>query len=90
MIIAPFPLQKIKCPEVLYEEVLEVRERILPRLDTSAEEIALEKWKVEQGSTGEKLLIMQEVDEVKLRQDLQQILNKGITSLAVVLLHSYM
>lgn len=90
IIIAPFPLQKIVCPDVLYEEVLEVRERIVPRLDTSAEEIALEKWKVERGSTGEELLVMKQVDEVKLRQDLQQILDKGITSLAVVLLHSYM
>lgn len=81
---------KIVCPEVLYEEVVEVRERIVPRLDTSTEEIALEKWRVEQGSTGEELLVMKQVDEVQLRQDLQQILDKGITSLAVVLLHSYM
>lgn len=85
-----YPEQKIVCPEVLYEEVVEVRERIVPRLDTSAEEIALEKWIVEQGSTGEELLVMKQVDEVQLRQDLQKILDKGITSLAVVLLHSYM
>lgn len=67
-----------------------MRERIVPRLDTSTEEIALEKWRVEQGSTGEELLVLKQVDEVQLRQDLQQILDKGITSLAVVLLHSYM
>lgn len=85
-----YPEQKIICPEVLYEEVVEVRERIVPRLDTSTEEIVLEKWTVEQGSTGEELLVMKQVDEVQLRQDLQQILDKGITSLAVVLLHSYM
>lgn len=89
-VIINFPFQKITCPEVLYEEVLEVKERILPRLDASTEEIASEKWKIAQGSTGEELLITKQVNEVKLRQDLQQILNKGIKSLAVVLLHSYM
>lgn len=86
-----FPLlQKILCPDILYEEVVEVRERVLPRQDASSAEITAEQWKVKQGLTGEELLVMKEVDEVKLRHDLKQILKKGITSLAVVLLHSYM
>ncbi len=34
--------------------------------------------------------IWQTVNEEKLREDLQQLLGKGIRSLAVVLLHSYM
>ena len=83
-------MQKIICPDVLYEEVVEVKERVLPRQDTSTKEIGAEQWKVKQGSTGEELLVMKEVDEVKLRQDLEQVLKKGITSLAVVFLHSYM
>lgn len=81
---------KILCPDILYEEVVEVRERVLPRQDASSAEITAEQWKVKQGLTGEELLVMKEVDEVKLRHDLKQILKKGITSLAVVLLHSYM
>ncbi|MPC56796.1 5-oxoprolinase [Portunus trituberculatus] len=81
---------KILCPDILYEEVVEVRERVLPRQDASLEEITAEQWKVKQGLTGEELLVMKEVDEVKLRHDLKKILKKGITSLAVVLLHAYM
>jgi 5-oxoprolinase (ATP-hydrolysing) len=39
--------------------------------------------------TGEKLRILQSPDEQQIRDDLTAVLAKGITSLAVVFLHSY-
>ncbi|KAK3853136.1 hypothetical protein Pcinc_040305 [Petrolisthes cinctipes] len=81
---------KVVCPDVLYEEVVEVRERVVPRQDTDQAEATNNQWKVEKGITGEEILVTKEVDEPKLRQDLKKILDKGITSLAVVLIHSYM
>jgi N-methylhydantoinase A/oxoprolinase/acetone carboxylase beta subunit len=41
------------------------------------------------GVTGEKLRILQSPDEQQIRDDLKAVLAKGITSLAVVFLHSY-
>lgn len=78
------------CPDVLYEDVVEVRERVVPRHDTSQTEATNNQWKVEKGSTGEEILVRKEVDKSKLCHDLKKILDKGITSLAVVLVHSYM
>lgn len=83
-------MQEIVCPDVLYEAVVEVEERVVPRQDVSQVEAVNNKWDVKKGTTGEELLITTELNEAKLRQDLKIILNMGIKSLAVVLLHSYM
>ncbi|XP_045604599.1 5-oxoprolinase [Procambarus clarkii] len=81
---------EIVCPDVLYEEVIEVRERVVPRQDTSKGEALDNNWSLTKGSTGDEMLITKELDEAKLQEDLKEILQKGIRSLAVVLIHSYM
>lgn len=81
---------EITCPEVLYEDVVEVGERIVPRQDVTVGEATNNGWSIAQGTTGEELVIMKPLDEAKLRKDLGRILSKGIKSLAVVLIHSYM
>ncbi|XP_042898773.1 5-oxoprolinase [Parasteatoda tepidariorum] len=78
---------EIKCPEDLYEEIIEVDERIV-----------LEKSKCEIkkicptliSTTGENVKVWTPLNEEKLRNDLNIVLSKGIKSLAVVLIHSYM
>ncbi|KAF2347759.1 Hydantoinaseoxoprolinase N-terminal [Trinorchestia longiramus] len=77
---------RVACPEVLYEEVIEVQERLLPILQGVHDHPDVPQVK---GSTGERLLLLQELDEKQLRDDLARVLAKGITSLAVLLLHSY-
>jgi len=41
------------------------------------------------GTTGEKLTVTKELDVDKLKSDLKSLLEKGIKSLAVVLMHAY-
>lgn len=41
------------------------------------------------GLTGEQVLVLKSPDLTLLRSQLQEVLSKGITSLAVVFLHSY-
>uniref|UniRef100_A0A3Q2XXN9 5-oxoprolinase, ATP-hydrolysing n=1 Tax=Hippocampus comes TaxID=109280 RepID=A0A3Q2XXN9_HIPCM len=73
---------EVSVPEVLYEEVIEVDERVvlkqdgclLPRKDRS---------------TGDSLEVWQEVDLERVEKDLKGVLSRGITSVAVLLLHSY-
>lgn len=47
------------------------------------------KWRRVKGCTGEDLFITRELDEEKLRLDLEELKRSGIESLAVVLAHSY-
>ena len=78
----------IQCPEVLYEEVVEVKERLL----LQSERCELEKtgWREVEGSTGEGLHVVQELDTEKLKKDLEGLRERGISSLACVLMHSYL
>lgn len=79
---------EIRMPEVLYEEVIEVDERVvlhqggcrLPK-DPSLKTFI--------GSTGDSLEIWEPINLEKLRLLLQGVLSRGIRSLAVVLMHSY-
>ena len=41
------------------------------------------------GDTGEQLVVVQPLDEDSLRTQLQAVLQKGISALTVLLLHSY-
>lgn len=82
-----FDLEIIR-PEVLYEEVIEVSERVVLhqkgcQLTTSVNSETLE------GSTGEFLDLWCPLDLKSLETELQRVLGKGIQSLAVVLIHSY-
>jgi 5-oxoprolinase (ATP-hydrolysing) len=47
-------------------------------------------WRQVTGTTGEKLLVCQELNEDTLRKDLIVLKEKGINSIAVVFAHSYM
>ncbi|XP_074644558.1 5-oxoprolinase-like [Tubulanus polymorphus] len=78
---------EIVTPDVLFEEIIEVEERIVLNQDSCQLNKSCE---IKTGSTGEKVDIWQVFNEDKLRKDLQKILDKGIQSLAVVLMHSYL
>ncbi|CAM9615814.1 unnamed protein product, partial [Sphacelaria rigidula] len=70
---------EIRRPELLYKTVVEVCER---RKMLSSEGVVV-------GLTGEGVRVVQEPDMVAVRSSLQGVLDQGITSLAIVLLHSY-
>ncbi|CAG7823293.1 unnamed protein product [Allacma fusca] len=79
----------ITMPENLYEEVLEIDERVITdRADCEME--SSKSWRKEVSSTNENLLVAVDIDLEKVREDLERIKAKGIKSLAIVLLHSYM
>nr|XP_031842230.1 5-oxoprolinase [Nomia melanderi] len=80
---------KVVTPEVLYKEVVEVKCRVIPALPDRCC-MDTKRWRKVKGSTGEELLVTQELDEERLKQDLEQLRRSGIESLAVVLAHSYM
>uniref|UniRef100_A0A8D3BLT0 5-oxoprolinase, ATP-hydrolysing n=1 Tax=Scophthalmus maximus TaxID=52904 RepID=A0A8D3BLT0_SCOMX len=61
---------EVAMPDVLYEEVIEVDERVVL-------------------NTGDSLEVWQELDLECVEKDLRGVLSRGITSLAVLLLHSY-
>ncbi|KAG5268176.1 hypothetical protein AALO_G00209110 [Alosa alosa] len=79
---------EVSVPEVLYEEVIEVDERVvlkqhgchLPRKESK---------RTVTGSTGDSLEVWRELDLPQVERDLRGVLSRGITSLAVLLLHSY-
>ncbi|XP_067832973.1 5-oxoprolinase-like [Heptranchias perlo] len=79
---------EIVMPEVLYEEVIEVDERVvlqhvgcqLPKRD-GLETVT--------GSTGEGVEVWRRVNTSELEVKLMGVLSRGICSLAVLLLHSY-
>ncbi|PVD21468.1 hypothetical protein C0Q70_19641 [Pomacea canaliculata] len=76
----------IRKPEELYEDVVEVEERLV----MCREDCRLNgRHPVVIATTGEKLEVWQPVNETKLRSDLQNVYTKGIRCLAVVLMHAY-
>ncbi|KAK0084686.1 hypothetical protein PV326_006193 [Microctonus aethiopoides] len=79
---------KINTPSVLYQQVLEVKCRVIPTLPDRCL-LDSSKWKKVKGSTGENLFIIDEIDEEKLKNDLKYLKEIGIESLAVVFAHSY-
>lgn len=84
---------EINRPDLLYEVVKEVDERVLLEKDVPLDSIYNEDGKHHKpqmlGVTGEKVYVLKEIDLEKLRTDLQDILDKGITSVAVSLMHAY-
>uniref|UniRef100_A0A5F8H024 5-oxoprolinase, ATP-hydrolysing n=1 Tax=Monodelphis domestica TaxID=13616 RepID=A0A5F8H024_MONDO len=76
---------RVPMPQVLYEEVVEVDERVVlyqPGEPGAGTPI--------QGTTGDFLEIKRPVDLGSLRGKLKDLLARGIRSLAVVFMHSYM
>lgn len=77
---------KIEMPEGLYEAVVEAKERVIldsPRCQLTA------KGRQVDATNGEKLWIIEELDQEHLKRELEKIHDKGISSIAVVLMHSY-
>ncbi|XP_068017179.1 5-oxoprolinase [Melanerpes formicivorus] len=79
---------EVAVPEVLYEEVIEVDERLIPH-QPGCQLPGTEAMPLLQGSTGGALQVQRPLDLAALRQELERVLARGITSLAVLLLHSY-
>ncbi|XP_054168710.1 5-oxoprolinase-like [Oppia nitens] len=77
----------IKRPQLLYEEVIEVDERVVIKQDVC--QINNKTCEVVVGNTGDYLEIWKPINLQVLRQNLEKVFAKGIKSLAVVLLHSY-
>uniref|UniRef100_A0A8C3UN50 5-oxoprolinase n=1 Tax=Catharus ustulatus TaxID=91951 RepID=A0A8C3UN50_CATUS len=66
---------EVAMPDMLYEEVIEVDERIVPEQPDCC--------------SGVTLLVQKPLDLERLRGDLEGLLSRGFRSLAVLLLHSY-
>ncbi|XP_055559879.1 5-oxoprolinase isoform X3 [Falco cherrug] len=79
---------EVAVPEVLYEEVIEVDERLIPH-QPGCRLPGKETLPVLEGSTGASLLVQRPLELSALRQELEGVLARGIRSLAVLLLHSY-
>lgn len=74
-------------PNTLYEEVIEAEERVY--LDDPRCQLDKSHMKEKETSTQEKVFVQRELNVNQLRAKLQDVLHKGIKSLAVVLMHSY-
>ncbi|XP_053198378.1 5-oxoprolinase [Scomber japonicus] len=79
---------EVAMPEVLYEEVIEVDERVVLRQD-DCQLPRKDPKRIVTGSTGDSLEVWRELDLEHVEKDLKGVLSRGITSLAVLLLHSY-
>ena len=79
---------EIRCPEVLYEEVVEVEERLV--LSNNSCQLDRSGWRAARGTTGEEMFVTRDLQEEDLRQKLIRLKEKGINSIACVLMHSYM
>lgn len=75
-------------PDVLFEEVVEVDERIIPTHPRSSVD-ALKAFREVEGITGEKYHVVQELDSVRLAADLQGLKDRGYGSVAVALINSF-
>ncbi|KAF5797773.1 putative 5-oxoprolinase (ATP-hydrolyzing) [Helianthus annuus] len=83
-----FDLTVLK-PSNLYEEVIEVDERIELVPDTEKTALNSADLNVVTGVSGERVQVVKPVNEETLRPLLAGLLEKGIKCLAVVLMHSY-
>ncbi|KAL1131593.1 hypothetical protein AAG570_011207 [Ranatra chinensis] len=81
---------EIIIPDVLYEEVLEVDCRVVPEMKGRCNLPYAKDWHPVECTSGERFLVKKEIDLNSLREQLEHIKNKGINSIAVVLMHSYM
>ena len=82
-----FDLAIVK-PDMIYEEVVEVKGRFLPHFE-AAECDLYKSWPKIKGITGEDMFEAESLDENELKATLRSLLEKGIKCIAVALLHSY-
>eukprot|EP01031_Cornospumella_fuschlensis_P036076 gene36076-43747_t len=78
---------KIVRPELLYEEVVEVDERVVLVTDHNTHPYPADQIIV--GKAQDKIFIEKSIQKEAVAAQLQSIYNKGIRSLAVVFIHSY-
>ncbi|GAX27622.1 5-oxoprolinase [Fistulifera solaris] len=74
-------------PGLLYETVVPIDERIVLQKYTPA--AWSQQYESRKGVTGESVLIVQRPNLPKIRDDLLQLRDQGITSLAICLMHAY-
>ncbi|CAI7650439.1 unnamed protein product [Penicillium glandicola] len=87
----------IQRPDVLYEDVVEIDERVTiedyqqnPTPDKESLQKALESdAALKKGVSGEVIRVLEPLDEESTRQSLKQLYEKGYRSIAVCLVHSY-
>ena len=79
----------IRRPELLYEHVVEIDERISLIKEGEIHGAVETKSNVLVGLSHEKLVVSKEIDDTEIRTCLSEILHLGIRSIAVVFLHSY-
>jgi len=89
----------IRRPDVLYQKVVEVDERVTledyaedpyrnqTKADAKHEES--DKNELVQGLSGEAVRILQRPDESNIKEDLQKLYDEGIRSISVCLMHGY-
>lgn len=78
---------KIVTPDILYEEVIEVDCRVIPTHDGKCKMI--HQWPEVTGSTGETFYKTKSLDTSILTSELKKLKERGISSIAVVLMHAY-
>ncbi|CAJ0926300.1 unnamed protein product, partial [Mesorhabditis belari] len=76
----------IRIPEVLYSDVIEIDERVIPsNQKCEMKEIGEEAM----ATNGQKILVERSLNDEELRVSLEEIKSNGFHSLAVLFLHSY-
>jgi 5-oxoprolinase (ATP-hydrolysing) len=75
-------------PNLLYEQVVQVKERVLLE-EYCSQELIDKLGNSQVGITGEKVLIEHVPDMEVIRKELEKLRDAGITSLAVALMHAY-
>ena len=78
---------EIKKPELLYQEVIEADERL--RILRGNEDVSAVEGKIVKGITGDRLAVIRPLDISAIKSDLQAVYDRGIRSIAVVLMHAY-
>lgn len=79
---------EIKCPENLYDHVIEVDERVLLANDDLMKRPTLQPQNLHDAITGEKMYVEKPLDADQIRKILQELQEKGIKSIAVVFMHA--
>lgn len=76
-------------PALLYERVVPVDERVILRQFTPPSFHSDGQYESHVGVTGESVLVVQEPDLDRVRQQLEELRDAGVTALAVCLMHAY-
>uniref|UniRef100_A0A1I7TQH1 5-oxoprolinase n=1 Tax=Caenorhabditis tropicalis TaxID=1561998 RepID=A0A1I7TQH1_9PELO len=77
----------IKIPEVLYDDVIEVDERVLILEQTK--ELVGENVEIQKTINGMEIVVEKRVEEEELKEKLAVLKEKGIKSVAILFLHSF-